>query len=404
MIEVLASERQPPLRDITVLDLTRVLAGPYCTMTLGDFGANVIKIEQPGSGDDSRAWKPPAAGGEAAYYLSTNRNKRSITLNLKHPAGRDLFTRLAARADVVIENFKHGGMDSLGLSYERLREINPRLIYCSIAGYGSGSPYQDRPGYDFVIQAMSGLMSITGDPEGEPQKVGVAIVDVTTGLFATAAILAAVRERDHSGLGQFIEVSLLDSALAWLINVAESYLVDGQAPRRYGNAHATVVPYQAFHARDRHFVLAVGNDGQFRTLARIIGAPELAEDERFATNPARVQNRALLVLELEKLFSSRDAGYWLDLCLDAGIPAGPINTVPQALADPHVASRSVILEIPHPTAGSVRLIAPPYKLSGTPAMVNRHPPLLGEHTAEVLRELLNLAEDEIADLRGLGAI
>ena len=393
-----------PLNGVTVLDLTRVLAGPYCTMVLGDFGADVIKVEQPGRGDDSRHWKPPEAGGEAAYYLSVNRNKRSITLNLRHPAGQDILRRLAASADVLIHNFKRGGMDSMGLGYEALRDLNPRLVYCSITGYGEGSPYQDRPGYDFVIQAQSGIMSITGEPEGEPQKVGVAIVDVTTGLFASSAILAALHERESSGAGQHIELALLDSALAWLINVAGSWFADGKEPLRYGNAHATVVPYQAYQAADQYFVLAVGNDMQFRTMARLIGAPDLAEDERFATNPGRVRNREALMEQLIPIFRERPAAHWLELFADAGIPSGAINTVPQILSDPHVAAREMVVTVPHPTAGSVRVVGVPYKLSRTPAAVERHPPLLGEHTDEILRERLGLSPAQVAELREQGAL
>jgi formyl-CoA transferase len=393
-----------PLDGVTVLDLTRVLAGPYCAMMLGDFGADVVKVEQPGRGDDSRTWAPPAAGGESAYYLSANRNKRSMTLNLRHSAGADVLRQLVTQADVLIENFKRGGMAGMGLGYDTLREINPRLIYCSITGYGEGSPYEDRPGYDFVIQAISGIMSITGEPEGEPQKVGVATVDVATGLFACSAVLAALRERDRSRKGQFVEVSLLDSALAWLINVASSYLVSGEEPLRYGNAHATVVPYQAFKAADRYFVLAIGNDSQFRTMARLVGAPELGEDARFATNPARIAHRQALLDRLQPIFAARPAEDWLGLFNDAGIPAGPINTVPRILTDPHVAARNMVVEVPHPTAGSVRLMGLPYKLSRTPAAIERHPPLLGEHTEEVLREKLSLTDDQIASLREAGAI
>jgi glutaryl-CoA transferase len=393
-----------PLDGVTVLDLTRVLAGPYCTMVLGDFGADVIKVEQPGRGDDSRHWKPPDAGGEAAYYLSVNRNKRSITLNLRHPAGQDVLRRLASTADVLIHNFKRGGMDSMGLGYDALRELNPGLVYCTITGYGEGSPYQDRPGYDFVIQAQSGIMSITGEPEGEPQKVGVAIVDVTTGLFASSAILAALHDRETSHAGQHIELALLDSALAWLINVAGSWFVDGREPLRYGNAHATVVPYQAYQAADRYFVLAVGNDMQFRTVARLIGAPDLAEDERFVTNPGRVRNREALMERLIPIFRKRPAEHWLALFADAGIPSGAINTVPQILSDPHVAARDMVVTVPHPTAGSVRLVGVPYKLSRTPASVERHPPLLGEHTDEILRERLGLNAAQIAELREQGVL
>jgi formyl-CoA transferase len=373
-------------------------------MMLGDYGADVIKVEQPERGDDSRHWRPPAAGGEAAYYLSINRNKRSLTLNLRHPAGQDVLRRLAMQADVVMHNFKRGGMESMGLGYAALSELNPRLVYCTITGYGEGSPYQDRPGYDFVIQAQSGHMSITGEPEGEPQKMGVAIVDVTTGLFACSAILAALRERDQSGRGQQVEVALMDSALAWLINVSSSYLMTGEEPLRYGNAHATVVPYQAFRASDRYFVLAIGNDAQFRTMARLIGAPELADNEHFATNPGRVRNREALLERIIPIFSTREADHWLTMFYEAGIPAAPINTVPQAMEDPHVAARDMVVTIPHPTAGSVRVVGVPYKLSRTPATIERHPPLLGEHTDEVLREMLGLSSTEIEALREAGAI
>jgi len=373
-------------------------------MMLGDFGADVIKIEQPGRGDDAREWKPPEAGGESAYYLSANRNKRSMTLDLSRPAGKDILRHLAAQADVLIENFKRGGMAGMGVGYESLSGINPRLIYCSITGFGEGSPYQDLPGYDFAIQAMSGIMSITGEPEGEPQKVGVAIVDVATGLYACSAILAALYERNASGLGQFIELSLLDSALAWLVNVGSSYLVTGEEPLRYGNAHATVVPYQAFKASDCYFVLAVGNDSQFRALAQLLGRPELADDARFGTNPARVVNRSELLRLLESVFVSKPAHEWLTLLAQAAIPAAPINTIPQILADPHIAARQMVTDTPHPTAGSVRLVGPPYKLSRTPASIDRHPPLLGEHTEGVLREKLGVSDAEIAELRRSGAI
>lgn len=392
------------LDGVTVLDLSRVLAGPYCSMMLGDFGADVIKIEHPRRGDDSRQWKPPEAGGEGAYYLSVNRNKRSLTLDLQQAAGKDVLRKLVAKSDILIENFKHGGMAGMGLGYEALSEINPRLVYCSITGYGEGSPYQDRAGYDFVIQAQSGIMSITGEPEGEPQKVGVAIVDVTTGMNACSAILAALHERNRSGLGQYVELSLLDSSLSWLINVASSYLVDGKEPLRYGNAHATVVPYQAFRAKDGYFVLAVGNDTQFRTMARLIGCDDLGGDPRFATNPARIANREALLAVLEPVFASEEAEHWIRLFAGAGIPAGPINTVPRILSDPHIAARGMIVEIPHPTAGSVKLVGPAYQFRRTKATIDRHPPLLGEHTDEVLREKLGLTAGEISLLRSAGAI
>ncbi|MDE3074146.1 MAG: CoA transferase [Chloroflexota bacterium] len=393
-----------PLEGVTVLDLTRVLAGPYCGMLLGDLGADVIKVERPGRGDDSRAWSPPSAGGESAYYLSANRNKRGITLNLKHPAGRELLKLLTRQADILMENFKFGDMDAMGAGYEQLASVNPGLIYCSFTGFGAGSPYQHRPGYDFAIQAMSGHMSITGEPEGEPMKFGVAIIDLLTGLYACSAVQAALRHRDQSGQGQYVEVSLLDSALAGLINVASSFLVDGREPLRYGNAHATVVPYQAFAAKDRHFVLAIGNDQQFRLLCQLIGQPRLADDERYAANPARVANRQPLLDLLRPIFQEHDAQHWLDLLSNAGIPVSPINSVPEILNDPHVAAREMVVEVPHPTAASVLLMAPPFKLSLTPATVDRHPPTLGEHTFEVLHEKLGLSEKEVDALRQSGAI
>ena len=399
-----ASGQPRALQGVTVLDLSRVLAGPYCAMLLGDLGANVIKVERPGRGDDSRAWAPPSAGGESAYYLSANRNKRSITLNLKHPAARDICRRLAQRSDVLLENFKFGDLEALGLGYAELSALHPGLVYCSFTGYGTGSPYQDRPGYDFAIQAMSGLMSITGAPDGEPMKFGVAIVDVLAGLYAGIAVQAALRHRDRGGQGQHIEISLLDSALAGLVNVASSYLVDGQEPLRYGNAHATVVPYQAFAARDRWFVVAVGNDSQFVALTRALGQPELAADVRFATNPARIEHRQQLLSLLEPVFRQRTAGEWLELLSAAGVPVAPINTVPAILNDAHVAARGMVAEIPHPSAGSVKLVAPPFKLSATPATIDRPPPLLGEHTDDILRDELGFSAAEIGELRRAGAL
>jgi formyl-CoA transferase len=395
---------QGALTGITVLDLTRVLAGPYCTMLLGDFGAEVIKVEQPGRGDDSRAWAPPSVGGESAYYLCANRNKRSISLNLNTARGRELLLELASSADVVIENFKFGAMEAWGLGYAVLRARNPRLVYCSIAAYGEGSPYADRPGYDFIIQAMSGLMSTTGSADGEPTKVGVAVVDVMTGLHACVAILAALAERARSGSGQRIEVSLLDSALASLVNVASSYLVSGKDPLRFGNAHPTVVPYQPFKTRDGWIALAVGNDAQFRTLCRVIGLSWLADDSRYATNAARVEHRDALVDVLNAQFCTSDSSAWLETLVDAGIPCGPINTVPEIFDDPHVSARAMVTEVAHPTAGRIRLVAPPYRLERTPPTVRRHPPLLGEHTSEVLCERLGLDADAVAALQSEGIV
>ncbi len=393
-----------PLSDVRVVDLTRVLAGPYCTMMLGDLGAEVIKVEVPGLGDESRQWGPPWAGGESAYYLCVNRNKKSITLNLKDEEARTLLVELVKKSDVLVENFKVGTLERLGLGYETLREVNPGLVYCSITGFGPEGPYKDRPGYDFIVQAMGGIMSITGEPEGPPMKVGVAIVDITTGMFAAYAIVAALRHRDRTGRGQRIDISLLESQVAWLANVASNYLVSGEVPRRYGNAHPNIVPYQTFPTADGWIAVAVGNDRQFERLCKVIGRPELADDPKFATNPSRVRNRDVLVPILEKVFLGRSTEEWCQVLLEADIPVGPINTVDKVLSDPQVIARSMVQEIDHPSAGRVKLVGPPYKLADTPARLRFHPPLLGEHTEEILGGLLGLSEEHIARLRARGAI
>jgi len=393
-----------PLAGVRVLDLSRVLAGPYAAMLLGDMGAEVVKVEQPGEGDETRGWGPPWAGGESAYYLSVNRNKRGITLNLKHPDARRVLLELVARSDVLIENFKRGTLERMDLADEVLWQANPGLIHASISGFGTEGPYKDFPGYDFVVQAMSGIMSITGDATGEPMKVGVAIVDVTAGLFAVNGILAALHARRESGRGQRVDVSLLESALAWLVNVGQNYLVSGDAPRRYGNAHPNVVPYQVFHAQDKPLALRVGHDRQFRTLCTIAGRPDLAEDADFATNTARLHNRDRLIPLVQALIAQRPADEWLRLLNEAGVPAGPINTVPQALADPQVAALGVVQTLPHPTAGELRLVGPPIHLSETPVVARGAPPRHGEHTEDVLREMLGMSADEVRRLRESGAV
>ncbi|MCM8750456.1 CoA transferase [Thermomicrobiaceae bacterium CFH 74404] len=393
-----------PLEGIRVLDLSRVLAGPFCTMILGDLGADVIKVEQPGSGDDTRQWGPPWAGGESAYYLCVNRNKRSITLNLKHERGREILVELARDSDVVVENFRVGMLDRMGIGYQALAARYPRLIWCSITGYGLDGPYAERAGYDFVAQGEGGLMSITGEPDGEPMKVGVAIVDLFTGLYAASAILAALHARSQTGRGQLIDVALLPSTVAMLANVGSNYLVSGQIPKRYGNAHPNIVPYQTFRARDRWMTVAVGNDRQFRQLCRILGMEELADDPRFATNPQRVAHRDELIPLLQAVFETRDADDWLAAMTEAGIPCGPINTLDRVFSHPQILHRGMVIEVPHPTAGSVRLAGPPFVLSETPAGVRSHPPLLGEHTEEILRERLGLSTTEIARLREEGVV
>lgn len=370
-----------------MLDLSRVLAGPYCGMMLGDAGADVIKVEPPG-GDDTRQWGPPYIAGESAYYLASNRNKRSVVLDLSRPEGRDALLKLAEQADVLIENFKFETMERWGLGYEAvLKTRNPRLVYCNISGFGRTGPYARLPGYDFVAQAMGGLMAITGEPDGPPTKVGVAISDLTTAMMAAFGIVAALHHRGETGEGQRVDVSLLETQVSWLANVASSYLVSGQVPRRPGNAHAAIVPYQVVAARDQELVLAVGNDLQFRKFCELIGRPELSVDPRFATNSDRVENREALLGLLAPILKTRDAGEWVAMLWERGIPAGPINTLDQVFADPQVLHREMLQEISHPTAGLLRQVGIPIKFGSTPGAIRRHPPLLGEHTEAVLGEL-----------------
>ncbi|MEI2416012.1 CaiB/BaiF CoA-transferase family protein [Orrella sp. JC864] len=405
--------RSAPLDGIRVLDLTRVLAGPWCTQNLADLGADVIKIERPGGGDDTRGWGPPylkdAQGqstGEAAYYLSANRNKRSVAIDIATPQGAEAIRRLAADSDVLVENFKAGGLKKYGLDYASLKAVNPRLIYCSITGFGQTGPYASRPGYDFMIQGMGGLMSITGErddlPGGGPQKAGVAVADLMTGMYATTAILAALHERHRSGLGQHIDMALLDCQVAMLANQNLNYLTSGVAPARAGNAHQNLVPYQVFAARDGHLIVAVGNDSQFRAYCQVIGMPELAQDARFATNPGRVVNREALVPILAERMRDGLRDDWLQSLERAGVPAGPINTLEQVYEDPQVQARELRRELPHPLAGAVPLTGSPLRFSDTPVQYRRAPPLLGEHTQEVLRERLGLSDEEIAALQGGG--
>ncbi len=388
---------------VRVLDLSRVLAGPYCTMLLGDYGADVIKVELPGRGDDTRQWGPPWAGGESAYYLAVNRNKRSITVNLKHPQGQEIIRRLATRSDVLVENFEVGTLDRLGLGIAHLQALNPRLIVCSITGYGQDGPYADRPGYDFIIQADGGLMSITGEPQGPPLKVGVAIADVMAGMYACTAILAALHHREQTGHGQSIDISLFDSQLAWLINVAQNYLVSGQEPKRYGNAHPNIVPYQAFATADGWIAIGIGNDAQFARFCTIIERPDLALDPHFLTNPARVSHRQELIALLSEIFVQRSTAEWLQEFERAGLPHAPVRSISEALDHPQAVARNMVVDVPHPTAGSIKLVAPPVKFSLTAAQIRRPPPLLGEHTEEILREI-GYRDDQIAALRQEGAI
>lgn len=375
-----------PLNGIRVLDLSRVLAGPYCTMVLGDLGADVIKVEPP-EGDETRGWGPPFAQGESAYYLCVNRNKRDIVINLKTEEGKKILRELALQSDVLVENFRPGTLERFSLDFETLHELNPKLIYCSITGFGQTGSMRDKPGYDFIIQALGGLMSITGEPEGEPMKTGVAVVDLLAGQNAIIAILAALQARTLTGKGQHLDIALFDSQLGWLANVASNYLISGELPKRHGNAHPNIVPYQSFKASDGWFAIAVGNDRQFVRLCEVLGTPEMAVDERFAVNSSRVQNREALIPLLKPIFATRSASEWLDSLEKAEIPCGPINNFEQVFAMPNVKEREMLVKMNHPTIGELPLVSSPLKMSDTPVEYRLPPPLMGEHTEQVLREL-----------------
>jgi formyl-CoA transferase len=403
------------LEGIRVLDLTRVLAGPWATQNLADFGAEVIKVERPGHGDDTRKWGPPflrdREGREtpdAAYYLACNRGKKSITLDFTRAEGREVARALAAASDVLVENFKVGDLARHGLDYAALSRENPRLVYCSITGFGQDGPYRDRPGYDFMVQGLGGLMSVTGErdalPGGGPQKVGVAVSDLFTGMYATSAILAALLERTRSGQGQHIDMALLDVQVAMLANLSSSFFVSGEPPRRMGNAHQNIVPYHVFRAADGFLIVAVGNDGQFASFCRVLGRPEWIGDARFATNPQRVRHRDLLVGMISERLAERPAREWLAALEPAGVPCGPINDLEQVFADPQVVHRGMRVRAPHAAAGEVSMVANPIKFSATPITHDRAPPLLGEHTDEVLETVLGMDRARIAALRSAGAI
>ncbi len=389
------------LDGVRVLDLSRHLAGPYCGMMLGDLGAEVIKVERPGLGDETRHWGPPFLEGESAYYLCCNRNKVSLTLNLKQERGAAIARDLARDSDVLIENFRVGGLDELGLGYADLKVVNPRLVYCSISGFGHTGPDRELPGYDFLIQGRGGFMSITGERDGPPMKAGVAIVDVATALFACNAILAALFARERRG-GQHLDMSLFDSQIALLANVGSNYLCSDETPQRWGNAHASIVPYQAFLAADGYLVLTIGNDGQWHRFCEAAGVGEWAADARFATNPERVAHRDALIPMLEDLFHQKTVEEWLQLCARADVPAGPVNTIDRVFADPQALSRGMLVEMQR--RETVRLAGTPLHLSETPARMRLPPPLLGEHTDEVLGRVLGMDERAIAALRREGVV
>ena len=397
------------LSHVRVLDLSRILAGPWATQIFADMGADVIKIEKPGVGDDTRDSGPPFLRDregnetkEAAYYLSCNRGKRSLTLDISKPEGQAIIKKIAAQCDVVVENYKVGTLKRYGLDYESLKVVKPDLIYCSITGFGQTGPYRDRPGYDFIFQGMSGLMSITGErdelPGGGPQKLGVAFSDLTTGLYTAIAVLSALSHRQATGIGQYIDLALLDVVVGLLANMNSNYLVSGNVPVRMGNAHANLVPYQVFKTSDGHAILAVGNDKQFASFRGVAGRPELASDERYATNPGRVRNRAELIPVVAAIMEGRSTSDWIAVLEPANVSCGPINNIEQALSNPQVVSRGMVVELPHPLSGTVKLAGSPLRFSETPVQL-KTPPLLGQHSEEVLRELAGCSGEDIAALR-----
>ena len=392
-------QHRGPLDGVKVLDLTRVLAGPYCTMFLGDLGAEIVKIEQPEVGDDTRGWGPPFAGGESAYFLCVNRNKKSITINLKSAEGINILKRLAESADVLIENFRPGTMEELGLGDIDLRAVNPRLVYASLSGFGADGPLRDVPGYDLIIQAWGGLMSVTGMPDGEPTKVGVAIMDIVAGLMLGKSIAAALYAREKLGVGQKIDTSLLEAEIACLINVGSNYLMEGKIPARWGNAHPTIVPYQAFKTADGFLVLGVANESIWRRFCAAIGRAELTDDPRFATNANRVENRKSLISILLEIFLARDTQTWLNLLQQAEVPCAPVQTIDQVFSEPQVHHRDMLVEVDHPTAGKVRMAGIPVKFSTTPASIRLPPPTLGQHTEEILKTWLGMKSEEVEELK-----
>ena len=391
------------LRGLLVLDLTRVLSGPFATMTLADLGADVVKVEQPGQGDDTRQWGPPFQGGEAAYFLSVNRNKRSLAVDLKSAEGLLAVRELALTADVLVENFRPGTAERLGLGYEELSKTNPGLIYASISGYGQTGPDSGRAGYDAIAQARSGIMSVTGEADGPPVRVGVSSADLVAGMWATIGILAALHEKQRSGLGQWVDISLLDGSVSWLTYVSSGYFASGEIPRRYGSAHPTIAPYQAFPTADGFVMVAVGNDGLWRRFAAALDRQDLMSDGRFATNPSRVAQRDMLIPLIERSMIGRTTADWVQLLDRAGVPVGPIQTVDQALSDPQVVARGMVAELQHPTAGPLRVVGCPIRLTRTPATVRTAPPMLGQHTDDILAGL-GFSGTRIASMREAGAI
>ena len=399
-----AGARRRLLEGIRVLDLSRIIAGPYCSQILGDMGADVIKVEQPGSGDETRTWGPPFANGEAVYFFCVNRNKRSVTINLKDPRGQVILRELVKRSDILLENFKPGTLTKLGLDYEVLRQDNPRLIYCAISGFGRTGPYAERGGFDVIAQAVGGLMGITGDPDGPPVKVGVAMTDIATALHAHGAILAALYARERTGVGQRIDTSLLETQIAALINIASSYLNGGELPKKWGTAHTSIVPYQAFRTKDGYLILGGATDRLWIKLCEALELPALARDPAYATNEQRVRHRAQIVRLLEERLVTKTRKEWETILAPTGVPCGAINRMDEVFADPQVQHLDMVLEATHPQTGPIRMVRNPVTFSEMPVDLRRPPPRLGEHTEDVLGELLGYSTVEVADLRAAGVV
>ncbi len=393
-----------PLEGVRVLDLTRVVAGPYCAMLLGDMGAEVLKVEEPTKGDDTRAWGPPFVGGESAYFFSVNRNKKSITLDLKAPKGKEILKALAARCDILLENFKPGTMEKLGLGYDALEAVNPGLIYCAVSGFGRTGPYRDRAGYDVIAQAMGGLMGITGEEGGKPVKVGVAMTDLATALHAHGAVLAALWGRQRTGRGCRLDLSLLETQVISLINIASSYLNAGEIPRRWGTAHPSIVPYQALQTKDGYLIAGCGNEKLWQAFCQVLESPDLAADPRFQSNADRVKHREVLIPLLEERLAKRTTAEWDRLVGDAGIPCGPIYPMDQVFTDPQVVHLGLVQEVPHPAAGTAKVVRHPASMNGEPFPVRLPPPLLGQHTEEILRGMLGMSGEDVAALRRDGVV
>lgn len=391
------------LAGIKVLDLSRILTGPFCTMLLADMGAEVIKVEVPATGDDTRQWGPPFIGGESTYFLSVNRNKQSLTLNLKNPTAREVFLRLVREADVLVENFRPGTMEKLGFGYDKLKEVNPRLIYAAVSGFGLTGPYKERGGFDVLAQAMGGLMSVTGEDGRPPAKAGMSVADIGAGMYATIGILAALQARSTTGEGQMLETSLLDTIVSWQTYLATAYWATGKLPKKAGSAHPSIVPYQALKAKDQYFIVAVGNDALWQKFCSAIGQPDLANDQRYKLNKDRVAQRETLIPLLEELLSADTAVAWSEQLEAVGVPSGPIYSLDQVWSDPHVLARELVVEVEHPTLGTLKQPGFPIKFSGTPGSVRTAPPLLGQHTADVLQRL-GYTPAEIDRMRQAGAI